>query len=54
MLHGSLQTGYSAAKWIVNSILRSMYNVVIQSPARRADSSAINPELNWIESQPYY
>ena len=44
VLHESLQTGHSAAKWNVNSILRSMYILFKQSPARRADFSAINPE----------
>ena len=43
-LQGSLQTGHSATKWNINSILRSMYNLFKQSPERRVDFSAINPE----------
>ena len=63
VLHGSLQTGHSAAKWNVNSILRSMFNSFKQSQAGRADFSAINPELKlpkkfcqtrWIENVDVY
>ena len=43
VLHGSFQTGCSVAEWNINSILRSMYNLFKQSPARRADFSIINP-----------
>ena len=50
VLHGSLQTCHSAAKRNVNSILRSMYDLLKQSPARRADFIAINPESKFAKT----
>ena len=59
VLQGSLQTGHSAAKWNIDSILRSMYNLFKQSPERRVDFSAIIPvskflpkfcQRRWVEN----
>ena len=43
VLHESFQTGHSGAEWNINTILRSMYNLFKQSPARKADFSVSNP-----------
>ena len=39
----SAQNPIVIAEWDINSVLRSMYNLFKQSPARRADFSIINP-----------
>jgi len=36
-IHGALQSGHSAAGWNVNLVLRAVYNVFKDSPARRSD-----------------
>ena len=47
VVHGSLKTGHSAAKWSVHQILRSMYNLFKASPARRSDLCAIKPDTKF-------
>ena len=47
VVHGSLKTGHSAAKWSVHQILRSMYNLFKASPARRSDLCAIKPNTKF-------
>jgi len=37
VIHGAFQTGHKAAGWSVNEMLRSMYGLFKDSPARRAD-----------------
>ena len=47
VVHGSLKTGHSAAKWSVHQILRSMYNLFKTSPAQRSDLCAIKPDTKF-------
>jgi hypothetical protein len=37
VIHGAFQSGHKAAGWTVNELLRSMYGLFKDSPARRAD-----------------
>ena len=37
VIHGAFQTGHKAAGWAVNELLRSMYGLFKDSPARRSD-----------------
>ena len=41
VVHGAFQTGHKAAGWTVNELLRSMYGLFKDSPARRADYTAV-------------
>ena len=36
-MHGAFQAGHKAAGWTVNEMLRGMYGLFKDSPARRAD-----------------
>jgi hypothetical protein len=37
VLHGSIQTGHTAAEWKINSFLQAIYRNFKDSPARRQD-----------------
>lgn len=37
VVHGVLQTGHKASSWNVNSVLRALYTLFKDSPARQAD-----------------
>ena len=41
VIHGSLQTGHKASTWNVNASLRALYSLFKDSPARRADYTAL-------------
>jgi hypothetical protein len=41
VLHGAFRTGHEAAGWAVNDFLRAIYVLFKDSPARRADFTAI-------------
>lgn len=41
VVHGAFQSGHSAAGWKVNGILRAIYSLFKDSPARRADYIAV-------------
>lgn len=45
VLHGALQSGHKACKWDIDSILRGMYWLFKDSPARRADFIKITGKL---------
>lgn len=59
VVHGSLQAGHKAANWEVNSLLRGLYNLFKDSPARRADFTSITDsnvfpkkfcQTRWVEN----
>jgi len=59
VLHGALQTGHSASGWSVNEFLRAIYGLFKDSPARRADFTAITGstlypkkfcQVRWVEN----
>ena len=37
VIHGAFQTGHKAADWAINDMLRGLYGLFKDSPARRAD-----------------
>jgi len=41
VVHGAFQTGHKAAGWTVNEMLRSLYGMFKDSPARRADYTEV-------------
>jgi hypothetical protein len=45
VLHGAFQNGHSASGWSVNEFLRSAYCLSKDSPARRADYSAVTGSI---------
>ena len=41
VINGALQTGHKASKWNVQALLKSIYKLFKDSPARRADYTAL-------------
>jgi len=41
VIHGTFQTGHKAADWTINEMLRGLYGLFKDSPARRADYMAV-------------
>ena len=37
VVHGAFQTGHKTSTWNINSVLRALYTLLKDSPARRAD-----------------
>lgn len=59
VLHGALQAGHRASGWSVNEFLRAIYGLFKDSPARRADFTAVTGsttfpkkfcQVRWIEN----